>query len=53
MLHEWRRLCKTMVLLILNSDCLIYRVWKDGLEKKDEWKYGKEIPQHSLYKYFY
>ena len=52
LLKKWKRICKTMISMVPNADCIPYRVWKDDLEKKNIWKYGIEMPQKTLYQDF-
>lgn len=52
LLKNWRRVCKRMVSMIPNAASIPYRVGKQILEDQGSWKYGLEIPKHSLIKEF-
>lgn len=48
MLKKWRRICKRMVSMVPNADSVLYRMWKEGLERENRWPYGIEVPQRTL-----
>lgn len=52
MLKKWKRICKKMVSMVPNACSVPYRVWKEELEKKNQWPYGIEMPQKTLYEDF-
>lgn len=48
MLKKWKRICKRMISMIPNADSVPYRMWKEGLERENQWPYGIEMPQKTL-----
>lgn len=48
MLKKWKRICKRMVSMIPNADSVPYRMWKERLERENQWPYGIEMPQRTL-----
>lgn len=52
MLTKWRRVGKKMISMIPNANSLLYRAGKEKMEKEDEWPFGLEIPQASMYEVF-
>lgn len=52
LLRKWKRICKRMVSMVPNAYSVPYRIWKEDLEKKNQWPYGIEMPQKTLYEDF-
>ena len=48
MLKKWKRICRRMVSMVPNADSVPYRMWKERLEREDQWPYGIETPLKTL-----
>lgn len=48
MLKKWKRICKRMISMVPNADSVPYRMWKQKLERENQWQYGIEMPQRTL-----
>lgn len=52
LLRKWGGVCRKMISMIPNAHSLPYRVGKKIMEDSGTWKYGLEIPKHSMIQEF-
>lgn len=48
LLKNWKKHSRRMISMIPNKSSVPYRIGKEIMEKNGEWRYGLEIPKHSL-----